>query len=107
MKITVLLLGSLLIGEIAQATRQKHPNCTAEECANVEQKKLFVGMTREMIDAEKSRSCVRDKHPAHREPDMIQFVCYTQWDHSVLDHALPYIIHFQFTDGRVSAFSYN
>jgi hypothetical protein len=26
MKITVLLLGSLLIGEIAQATRQKHPN---------------------------------------------------------------------------------
>ena len=45
--------------------------------------------------------------PAHREPDMIQFVCYMQWDHSALDHALPYIIHFEFTDGRVSAFSYN
>jgi hypothetical protein len=38
---------------------------------------------------------------------MIQFVCYMQWDHSALDHALPYIIHFEFTDGRVSAFSYN
>jgi hypothetical protein len=63
MEISVLLLGSLLIGEIAQATRQKHPNWTAEECANVEQKKPFVGMTREMIDAEKPHSCVRDKLP--------------------------------------------
>jgi hypothetical protein len=107
MKITVLLVGSLLIGAIAQAKCQKHPNWTAEECANVEKKILFVGMTREMIDSEKPHSCVLDKHPAHREPDMIQFVCYTQWDHSVLDHTVPYVIHFQFTDGRVSTFSYD
>ena len=64
-------------------------------------------MTPEMFDDEKPHSCVLDKHPAHREEGMIQFACYTQWDHSALDHALPYIIHFQFTDGRVSAFSYN
>jgi len=101
------LLASLLIGEIALADCRKHPNWTAEECANVEKKKLFVGMTREMIDAEKPHSCVRDRHPAHSEPGMVQFLCYTQWDHSVPDHALPYIIHFQLTDGRVSTFSYN
>src|ERR1700688_4279069 len=107
MKNTVLGLGSLLMGALAQATCQKHSNWTAEECANVEKKILFVGMTREMIVTEKPHSCVLDKHPAHREPGMIQFICYTQWDNSVLDHALPYIIHFQFTAGRVSAFSYN
>jgi hypothetical protein len=107
MKVTALLLGLSLIGATAQANCRKHPNWTPEECANVEKKKLFVGMTREMIDAEKPHSCVLDKHPAHKEPGMVSFGCYTQWDHSVPDHTLPYIIHFQFTDGRVSAFSYN
>ena len=96
--IIAVLLASLLIGAMAQANCRKHPNWTAEECANVEKKKLFVGMTREMIDAEKPHSC---------EPGMIQFLCYTQWDHSVPDHALPYIFHFQLTHGRVSTFSYN
>ena len=73
----------------------------------MEEKKLFVVMTHEMIDAEKPHSRVLDMHPTHREPAMIQFVCYPHWDHSVLDHALPYIIHFQFTDGSVLAFPYN
>jgi len=96
------LLASLLISSIAQANCCKHPNWTAEERANVEKKKLFVGMTREMIDAEKPHSCVRDRHPAHSEPGMVQFLCYTQSDHWMPDHALPYVLHFQFTDGRVS-----
>jgi hypothetical protein len=62
-------------GAIAQATCSKQLDWTAQECANVDKKKLFVGMTREMIDAEKPHSCVRGKLPAHREPGMIQFVC--------------------------------
>ncbi len=85
MKITVLLLGAMLIGAISQATCRKHLNWSQEECANVEKKKLFVGMTREMIDAEKPHSCVLDKHAAHREPDMIQFVCYVQYLHAILE----------------------
>ncbi|HEV1992498.1 MAG TPA: hypothetical protein VGR34_06505 [Candidatus Dormibacteraeota bacterium] len=109
MKITILLFASFLActGAMAQKICRKHPDWTAEECANVQAEKIFVGMTREMVDAEKPMSCVLDRHPTHREPGLVQFGCFTQWDHSVPDRAVPYIIHFQFTDGRVSAFSYN
>jgi hypothetical protein len=110
MKLVLAVAILLVVGLPANAQStvcQKHPNWTAEECANVVKKKLFVGMTQEMIDAEKPRSCVRDRHPSHREPDTVQFLCYTQWDHSELDHTLPFMVHFKFIDGRVSAISYN
>jgi hypothetical protein len=64
-------------------------------------------MTREMIDVEKPRACVRDRHPSHPQPDTVQFLCYSQWDHSEIDHPIPFMVHFQFIDGRVSAISYN
>jgi hypothetical protein len=63
---------------------QKHSEWTAEECANVSEKKLFVGMTREMVNAEKPRSCFLDKHP--RDAGAVQFVCYAQWDRSEPEH---------------------
>jgi hypothetical protein len=107
----VIALTLLLVAGISAAAQskvcRKHPEWTADECANVASKKLFVGMTREMVNAEKPHSCVLDRHPVHRQPGMVQFLCYTQWDHSMPDHTLPYILRFQFTDGRVSAFSYN
>ena len=62
-------------------------------------------MTREMVNAEKPRSCVLDKHP--RDTGTLQFVCYVQWDRSEPEHLYPYFLHFKFIDGRVSAFFYN
>ena len=89
------------------ACMEKHPAWTETECKNVSDRKPFVGMTREMIDAEKPHSCIFDKHPAHKEAGLVSFGCFTQWDHSTADRTLPYMIHFQMTDGRVSAFFYN
>jgi hypothetical protein len=103
-----MLLGSLLIatGVMGQAkVCRKHPEWTETECKNVADKKLFVGMTREMIDAEKPRNCIRDRHP--RDRGALQFICYSQWDRSEPEHLYPYLLHFELVDGRVSAFSYN
>ena|SRR2546429_9093543 len=110
MKISRLMLGLALAGATMAQSKvcKKHPEWTPGDCASVAKKKLFVGMTREMVDAEKPHSCVRDRHPAHREgPDELSFVCMTQWDHSEPDRTLPYMLHFRFADGRVAAFFYN
>jgi hypothetical protein len=110
MKVTGLILLLALAGTAARAQSKacrKHPEWTTQECALVARKKLFVGMTREMIDAEKPRSCVRDRHPAHPEAGMVSFVCETQWDRSEPDHTLPFMLHFKLADGRVTAFFYN
>lgn len=111
MKITrVLILLLALAGTTASQQKicKKHPDWTAEECAKVASKKLFVGMTWEMINAEKPHSCVRNRHPANPQgPDAVSFICYAQWDHSEQDRIVPFMLHFKLAGGRVTEFFYN
>jgi hypothetical protein len=65
----------------------KHPTLTAGNCLDVAQHKLTIGITREMVLAEKPHACVhltndRDHRTKTLPAGSMLFECVTQWDHT-------------------------
>lgn len=86
-----------------------HPAWTAEECQDVADKKLWVGMPVEMVLAEKPKTCVKNPkaYRKNQPPNMLQFACFVQWGHAAPAHTEPFLLQLIVEDGRVSSIAYN